>query len=192
VISAVGKQNEDQLIYFSGGDLYSVTGVHVDAGSPLTRTLEGRLEVVSVLGQHQISLPKEELVSILNGAPLDAILQGQAQQLELVSSENEELMKGGEHIAMPTDNHLLHMKKHAELMNSSEVRLRGEINEEVLASIEEHLQLYNDPNHFRLQMALGYAQVPIMPNDQMGGGSGPPPEGGQQVQQESEELQGVT
>lgn len=159
-IQVVGEKNAEQLIQFGPADLYSVSGVVVDTGSSILRTTEGKLEVVGLLSQNRIPVPKEEIVAILNGAPLEALTEGVEGQNDVATRENESLMSGEGHQALATDNHLYHMKKHVSVLNSPSARNDPQLAEDVLVAVMEHIEMYNDPGIFELQLALGYAEIP--------------------------------
>lgn len=162
-IQIVGQSQRNAVEAFTAEDLYSVVGVKVKATSPLTRTPEGRIEVAQLLSDFGVSLPKEEILSILNGAPLDALVEGQQKEVDAVNAENEMLMVGRDVIVLPTDNHLFHVKKHASILADPRAREDPQLIETVLAHMMQHLRLYNDPAHFEFQLALGYADIPPSP-----------------------------
>jgi hypothetical protein len=179
-ISIVGKRGQSSLIEFTADDLYDVTGVTVDIGSEITQTLPGRIQVMELMRQNQIQMNKEDLVAILNGAPLDVLTEGVQGELDTVNSENEELLEGRPHRAIATDPHLLHIRKHVQVLSTPQARRSPELTNHVLAAVMEHHQLYNTPGVFDLQLDLGYAELP--PNfaqgkaGPAGGGPAPTPE----------------
>ncbi|MBN1605864.1 MAG: hypothetical protein JW940_04490 [Polyangiaceae bacterium] len=172
----LSRSEEAAIISFTAEDLFDVAGVAVQAGNSLTRTLEGRLEVINLLAQNRVAVPKEEIISILNGAPLDTLTESAEGQVEVATAENEQIMAGGTHLALPTDNHLLHIKKHAAIFNTPAARQDSALIENALAACWEHLDMYNDLGHFEFQMALGYAEFPPSGGAQAPGGK-PPAQG---------------
>ncbi len=176
-IRIAGTAEADALTSYAADDLYDVVGIMVKPGSRITRTTEGRLEIVNLLSQNGVSLPKEELLSIINGAPIEAITAAAEGQTRAAQAENEALMRGEPHRVLWPDNHMLHIKKHVQLLSNPTVRARDEIVQSVLNAITEHFLHYNNPKIFEAQVALGYATVP--PSPQGGaGGSRPPISGG--------------
>lgn len=170
-VQAVGEKNRAELVSFTNEDIKDISGIAVQKANGLLRTPEGKLEILQVLSQLNISVPKEEAISILEGHPLEAITEGVEGQLEVATAENEALMRGEKtHIALPTDNHLMHIKKHVMILNTPEARLEDQLVQDTLAAIMDHMEQYNDPGLFNLQMALGYAEIPPT-------GAGAPPEG---------------
>lgn len=177
LISVVGKNNESSMKLFAAEDLYSVTGVSVRPGSRLTRTTEGRLEILRLMSQSGVSLSPEDVVAVIEGAPLDVATGGVQGQVQLALAENEALMVGGGHSAMFTDNHLYHMQQHSRVLNSPEARLNGSVVRQASNAILEHFSLYNNQKIREVQAALGYADLPLPPSTN-GGGAGrslPPP-----------------
>lgn len=173
LITVIGRENEDALVSFAAEDLYNVTGVNVQPGSRVARTTEGRMEILNILSQMGIALPKEEIVAIVNGAPIEAVTAGVEGQTDLAQAENESLMQGGFHKALFSDNHIYHMKKHAQVLNSPIARSQSNVVRGVLKAMMDHATLYNDPKVFEFQTALGYAEMPPSP-----GGGGPQKPGG--------------
>ncbi|HLU46840.1 MAG TPA: hypothetical protein VK116_02110 [Planctomycetota bacterium] len=189
VISILGVRGQNQLETYTGDDLYDVTSVVVEPQSAMTRTIDGRIELLQVLAQHQVPLPKEELVAILGGAPLSAMTEGVEGEAEVVAAENETLLSGGPHYALATDNHIFHVKKHAAVLTTPAARNDPNLSKAVLAAIMEHLQLaFGNPGIQQIQAALGYLPPglaigpPPAPASAGGGpqapGGEPPPPGG--------------
>lgn len=198
-IALIGESGANDLVTFSQGDIWDVTGVTVERGNPFTQTLGGKLELVDLLTRNNQPLPKEELVAILNGAPLEVMTEGVQGELDRVNWENEVLLKGGPHRALGTDNHILDIKKHVSLLSNPEARVDPELASHVLAAVLEHLQLYNDPVWFQTQIALGYATMPPAmlgaggpaQEQSNGGGAQPPQQPGGGAQAENEPAREV-
>ena len=159
----VGDSDIGDLIQFTSEDLFDVTNVIVERANPILKTVEGRLEVLQILQQNGIPLPRNELVAILEGAPITAMTETIERQTEMAARENDTLLAGGTHLPLITDDHIHHIKKHASLLDTAEARLDPELSRRVMAALLGHLQLYNDPNTFEYQLALGYARPDVPP-----------------------------
>jgi hypothetical protein len=183
VRTLVGKQDGDSLISFTPEDLFSVTSIQVKRGNPLMKTVQGRLETLGVLQQSGIQLPKEEMVSILEGAPLNAITKTIEGQVDFANAAVENLMDGGQDLPLATDNQLLMMKKFASILNSPTMREDPELTENVLSAIMSRWQLYNDPAIFELQLAFGYAEIPPLAGQREAQAQAPQPQSPQGPQQ---------
>jgi len=189
VLKLAGKRNRGYVLKLNEDSLVDVAGVSVRAGNSLTNTVEGRLEMLQVLGQLQVDLNLDNVVSIVEGAPLEAVTEDAQAKADRIREENEALLEGGTHVPIASDDHMADIQGHAALLNSPEMRGNPGARDAILAAIFQHWQLYNTPGIYDLQVALGQADVPPAMLGAMGAGpaggasqaSGGPPSEAQQA-----------
>ena len=125
------------------------------------QTVAGRLEIAEKL----MAIPKElwpDYVSVLEGRPLEDIFKGELSQSDLIFTENEHLMDGKPVIALATDDHGIHIQRHAQLLNDPHVRFKNDKINEILNHIEEHKKLAENTDPFLMAM-VRTGKVPEQP-----------------------------
>lgn len=167
VANIVGKNKRSYLKEFKGDDLDAVNRVVVDIGNPLARSTAGKMEIAEQLLQMKAITTYQEYMQVIQTGQLDVMTEDITSQLNLVRGENERMVEGGAVIAVFTDDHVLHIKDHAAILNDPDLRLDPELVQRVTVHIQEHIQLLQttDPN---LLTILG--QTPLAPPMQQ-----PPP-----------------
>ncbi len=144
---------------FSGENLQNIVGVKILTSNPLMQTISGRLEI----GEKLMTMPKEiwpAYVSILEGEPLQDIYKAELDEFDLIRAENEMLQNGQLVPALATDDHGLHVQKHAGIMNDPTVRMNNAAIKTILQHIEEHKQLAQNTDPM-LQAMVRTGKVPI-------------------------------
>lgn len=182
-MDVVGKANRSYMESFTKDDLTGVSRVHVEITSAISKTQAGRVEIANNLLQQGLIKRPEQYIAVLETGKLDPIIEAEQSELMNIKSENEELRKASQVIAIATDSHAQHIKEHKAVLDSPDARKNPSVVQAVLMHIEEHKQLWvtSDP---MLLMATGQ-QPPPMPQmmgpgmDGGGGGMPPIPEGGQ-------------
>lgn len=170
---------------FTGKDLEKVAGVSIQTQNPLMQSVAGRLEVAAQLAQIPDQDSKYDYVQILEGRPLDDVLDKFTSQTTLVHSENESLMRGEEVIAIATDSHPFHVREHSKLLNSPEVRRSNTHISAILEHIQEHVQLEKETSPELLSMIRGTPMA--MPQQ----GQQPPPQMAEEMLAPPSEEEGV-
>ena len=82
-------------------------------------------------------------------------------------------MEGDQVPVLLTDRHMLHIREHTVPLASPEARSQADLVSNILAHIQEHLNVLMDPAQAQILLLLG--QQPMQP---MGPPGGPPPPGG--------------
>ncbi len=137
-----GKTKQPLMKYFSGADLQGINRVIVDSANPLTKTSAGRVEIANQLLQTpgMIKTP-EQYLSVLTTGTLEPIYEHDRSRQYLTRSENEALLNGEQVTALLTDDHAIHALEHSCVLNSLEARKRPDIVQNVLAHIQEHMDM---------------------------------------------------
>lgn len=159
LMALVGKHKKSYIGAFSGEDLENVDRVKVVAGNAMTATLAGRVEIADKMLAAGFLRNREEYVTVMTTGQLDALLEGEEAQLNVIREEGERLMEGGPHRASVLDYHVLHMREHHAVMNSTAARQDPMLAEASLASIMEHMQMLMDPMVQAFQTVLGYPTI---------------------------------
>lgn len=176
IISIAGKNQKFRLMEFSGDDLENINRVVAAQGNPLTKTLSGRVELANnMINQGLLSNPQEYLTVIETGQ-IEPATGAESAELDLVHDENEALLDGTAVQAIVTDNHVLHVKEHKQVLASVEARKDPALVQATLLHINDHISLMAqaDPG---LMSVLGYASLQAPPPPPGTPGS-PTPAGG--------------
>lgn len=168
-IYVAGINNRSELREFQKDDLESIDRVIVQMGNPLSRTLAGRLEIATQLLQAGLVKVPEEFLTVLQTGQLKPLTDTLDSQLSVIHQENEALKLGQPTSALMTDDQSLHLKKHAAVLDSLEMRGNPIILQSVLSHIAQHQQLLMSPAYASYASVLGYQFPPPMPMPQMGG-----------------------
>ncbi len=180
LVRVVGEDEAAYVESFKRSMIENITGVRVRAGNALSKTIAGKLAIADNLLAHGFVRTPEEYLRVLNTGQLKALTRSDQAQLDTISDENKHLRAGapnGPVEALMIDNHALHIREHAALLNKVETRQDQGVASAVLAHILTHIKLLDDVMGARIQIALGY-QVPNPPLMPPAGPEGPPPGGG--------------
>lgn len=184
----VGKYNQHLLKEFTGDDLSSISRVVVESAGSLAKTTSGRMQIAQDLLQNQLIRTPEEYLSVINTGKLEPMTEGQTRQLYLIRQENERLANGIACRALPTDNHILHIKENSTVLDDPELRSSAEAGDPeadaVLSAayqhLLEHVGFAADPALANLISSLGYQPIAApLPPEQAAGGTPPADAGGQ-------------
>lgn len=174
-------QKGGQTVYKSvlGEHVANVSGIQLETVNPLMKTFAGRLEI----GEKLLSMPKEiwpEYVSIIEGRPFGEIYKGEIGESDLITQENEALENGQKIPVLATDDHPMHIKKHAEILADVGNRTNGRSVQATLDHMMEHYTQIKTADPVLLGIIQtgripegGIPQPPPQPNQ--GGPSGLPP-----------------
>lgn len=138
LLSIIGKDSKAQVKEFVGKDLAAIKKVRITTTNPLMNTLAGRVSTADNLLKNGLIKDVQEYFSVLEGEPPSKLYSVELSENDLISSENEALMEGKPVKAVFTDDHPVHIRKHAALINDNEIRMNGQNTEAVLAHIMEH------------------------------------------------------
>lgn len=172
IAAIAGLSNTAKLKEFKSEDIEDISRVYVDVGNALAQTTAGRLEILTNMLQMGLQLTPEKYLEIMNTGNLKSATQGMTDELDVITAENEALLRGDEVIAIATDYHSKHIAEHRDVLADPELRKDPELVRRTLAHIEEHLNLQRTTDPDLLAMIKEQALAPL-------GGSpvGPQPQG---------------
>ena len=169
IAQIAGKSNRAKVKEFVGEDLNLISRVTVESVNPISQTLAGRVQMAQDLLQipGAIKTPQHYFEVIQTGT-LEPLIEHETSQMLYIRSENEELSDGGKCSAVLTDQHLLHIKEHATVLDSIDARRNVQIIQNVTAHINEHIAILKspDPNVQAILISLGQqslGQPPAQP-----------------------------
>ncbi len=173
LISIVGKNKKTFIKDFTGGNINQVNRVTCEIGNPLSRTTAGKMEMASELLQMGIVKTSEQYYEVLETGNLDNMTEDSTMQLNLIRSENERIIDSQPVRAIITDDHVLHIKEHQNILADPELRFDEELTARTLAHIQEHIDLLKNADPLIMQIvgqpAVGGQQAP-QPNGEVLGG----------------------
>jgi hypothetical protein len=138
IAAIVGVDSQTKLSEFTGDDLQTINRVLVDVGNPLAMTTAGRVQMAEQLLQMSLIDTPEKYLEVMNTGKLTAITSNNTNQLLLVRTENEHLLKGDiEVLAIHTDKHSLHIREHSSVLGDPKLRYTDP---DLIGRVDAHLQ----------------------------------------------------
>lgn len=176
VIALVGKNNRPLLKEFTGEKISSINRVVVDMGNPLSRTIAGRVQMADQMLQMNLIKNPQQYIQVINTGRIDAMFEGEMDELLLIKKENEELMEGNNPLTAPTDKHSMHINEHTAVINDPELRNDPTLLKNVMDHIEGHLNMLRtvDPALLQMRGEQPLPQVNQLPPSEQGGQSSSP------------------
>lgn len=168
-----GKNGKSSTIDFTGEQLKSIKKVKITLANPLMQTMAGRTDIAEKLVQSGMIKNIQQYISVLDGAPLETLYEDELSENDLMAEENEALLKGEEIIALSTDDHPMHIRRHSALLNDPKVRLKNQRTKAIIDHISEHVALENNTDPMLKAMVR----------------TGKAPEGGQMLPQQPQQQQ---
>lgn len=142
VASIMGASSRPFQREFTADDLTQINRVVVEATSPLSKTVAGRIEIAeSLFAKGMIQTPKQYVNIILTGQ-LEPAIEGTSHELLNIRAENEELREGRPVKAIITDIHTDHIQEHRSILSNPESRRNPLLIKATLDHIQEHLNLW--------------------------------------------------
>lgn len=179
VANILGRSARPFRKEFTGDDLSEINRVSVEAVSPLSKTVAGRIEIAdNLLEKGFIETPKQ-YIAVLTTGRLDPAIGGTQSELLNIRAENEDLQELKPVAVVITENHADHVREHRTVIENPEAKKNPDLIKLVTDHIKSHIDQWRqmDP---ALLMILG--QQPPPPPPQMGlppGPGAPPPPGPQ-------------
>lgn len=174
IASIAGKSNRARVKEFKGTDLEGINRVSVEQINPVSKTAAGRLTMAQDMLKGGLIHTVQHYFEVVMTGTLDSLYEHETSQILMIRSENEDLTDGKMPIAVLTDDHVLHAKEHATVLDSPEARTNPMITKNVTAHIQEHFNIASDPKVADILKFLG--QNPI---GSASPAQGPPPPGAQ-------------
>lgn len=165
VIEVVGKHDQVTQQTFTGEDLKGVARVVVESGNAYTDTVAGKTEMANHLMERGLIRNPQEYITVLKTGNLEPLMDAEMAQLRLVHDENEQLQEGNPQVeALPEDAHVMHVREHQSLLQSTQARGDLGFRTLVQAHMMQHWQFLYDPNIIYQMQVLGFeAPPPPMP-----------------------------
>lgn len=185
VMTLVGKNNRPLLKEFTGEKISSINRVVVDMGNPLSRTIAGRVQMAEQMMQMKIIKNPQQYFQVINTGRMDAMYEGEVDDLMLIKKENEELLEGKNPLVSPMDKHSVHIDEHSAVLADPDLRSDPNFVKIVMDHIEGHMNALRNTDPALLQMRGEQALPPLQQNNNPPGGqpqNGPP---GQQPPQQA-------
>lgn len=162
MITIAGKSKKMYQKFFTKDDISNISRVQVNIGSPLMKSLAGRVQVADNLLNKDMIKIKEEYISLIETGQSDSLVESEMSQLMLVRQENEDLSNGVEVPVTAFDNHPLHMLEHATVFSSPEARRDPKILTVAMAHMQEHMKVWKDWSQTDPQMLAALKIQPLM------------------------------
>lgn len=173
LVTIAGKNNEKQVKSFVGDDLEPIKDIRIQLQNPMMQTISGRVNIADKLAERGQIKDLQQYISILDGEPLDTLVQQELSENDLIANENETMQEGTPVEAIATDNHALHIFRHKTLLNDPKVRQDGSYTALVLEHIQQHLELAKNTDPM-LQGMAATGMMPEMPPPPPGAPGGEP------------------
>jgi len=113
-------------------------------------TTAGKVQMAEQLLQMKIITTPEQYLQVMNTGNLQPMMESSDNKLTLIKRENEALLEGDiEVMAIATDDHAIHIREHAAILNDPIMRTTNpEVITRVLNHSQEHIKLLQetDPN----------------------------------------------
>ncbi len=182
-----GRNNMAQVKEYTGDSLKNIHSISITLQNPIMQTLAGRIEVTDKLMQTGMIKTPQDYFTVMDGGDISNLTDNETTENDLVMAENEMLSDGQEVIALWSDNHAYHVRKHKKLLDDPNVRMYSDKIEAIQNHIFEHGRLAKETDPF----LYGMAQTGQAPQAQPG--SLPPPPSGMggdsaQMEQNPEDL----
>lgn len=165
IAAIVGLDNQTKLTEFTGEDLDMINRVLVDVGNSLAQTTAGRVAMAEQLLQMKLIDSPEKYLEVMNTGKLTALTSNNENQLLLVRTENEHLLKGDiEVMAIHTDKHSLHIREHSAVLGDPKLRYTDpELIQRVDAHLQQHYEILRNTPPEILALIGEQSLAPQMP-----------------------------
>jgi len=143
VARLAGKNKQYLLREFTAADLQDIDRVTVDVGSPLMRTVSGKMTIADKLMELQPA-ERQLYMSIISAGTYEPLLEGDQSQAMRIRQENERLMDGVQVRALIFDPHWIEVRQHLTVLDNPTLREPGPENEAVASAVLSHIQEHMD------------------------------------------------
>jgi len=177
VVHIVGTAKRSLALTFKGDDLNDIQRVLARPSNPMMQTVQGRWSLADMMAQRGVIKDPTMLLTVIETGSLDALTEGQEMSNINIKYENEMLREGKTVPVRPTDDHVAHLREHANITSDVHMRLAQPGTEEYaaiqacIAHEQEHMRFLGDPAFAPLLIALGQQPMVIQPG-QIGSSGG--------------------
>ena len=148
MIREVGKNYQASDKEFVGSDLDPIKNIKISVSNPLMQTIAGRSDLAEKLLNMGVIKDAQEYLGLINGDDPANLYKTEMSENDLITSENDALLKDGQVVALSSDDHARHCREHAGLLNDPQVRFNNKAVPVILEHIQEHIQLARDTDPF--------------------------------------------
>lgn len=175
----VGKGNRSYLKEFYGKDVNMIDRVVVQLGSPFLQTDAGKAQMAQDLLNSPSGLNPREYLEVIETGSLEPLTEGPHREMMYIKQENEMLADGGVVKAVLTDDDMLHIQEHKNVIADGRLRMATDpqavkIVQNTLTHIAEHEQNFVFKQQNRPVLMALLKQAPPAPPPAPGGGAPPP------------------
>lgn len=144
IIDIVGEGQIAFVKEFKSQDLQNIKRIKIRTQSPLMNSISGRLqlgEAIMPMLQNNQSSAIVKYLSLLNGAPVDDMFEIEFDENMAAQQEVDALIEGRPVAPMMTDNHPIFIRELMKLIYNPIVRVNTELSSQVMAVIEQRVQM---------------------------------------------------
>ena len=174
VVAISGINNTTEMKSFKSDDIKSINRVIVDRGNALMNSTAGRAQVAENLLQMGLITNIEDYLMVLNTGNLNVMTDPKVDNSILIISENEAMIRGEVQQAIWSERHSIHIQKHMEVLNDSELKKDPALVQLVLEHVQEHVNILRTADPAILQM-IGEQSLAPAPNPGNMGQQNQPP-----------------
>ena len=174
-----GKANQYLVKEFTSEDLSGIDRVSVDVGSPIMRSVSGKMTVADKVMALPNAADRALYLGLVKTGTYEPMFEaGQSQQMR-IRQENEMLMEGRPHQPLLTDPHWLEIPQHLTVLDNPKLREptpeNQAIQQAVLDVITQHRQLFSQMPPDLVLMVGGPEALAMWQTAQQALGLVPPP-----------------
>lgn len=132
-----------------------IEDITVTAANPLSQTAAGRLQLVELFKPFALTI--EQTQSVAETGKLEPLTQGLRDELILIASENESILKGETPAVLITDSHQMHCREHKAATYAIDSRQDPKVTDAANAHIKAHLDVLLNPANAQILKIFGQA-----------------------------------
>jgi len=137
ILRAVGESQRHLLEgsrFFTSKQLEPLDTIELEESNPMEDTPQGRQSMLDFYGERGLANTQENIEAVMRTGRLPKVTDAIRSENILIDAENELIRRGQMPMVYPTQNHVLHMRQHAETtMNIPALK-----NEALLKAHDEH------------------------------------------------------
>lgn len=126
---------------FSQQDLSGIHRLYAKSANPAMQTAAFRKSIADELLERGLIKTASEYFAILQTNDPDIATDDGETEVINILQENEAILAGQPHRALETDNHQLHIRKHAALLDAPDARANEGLVNAVAQAVQEHVQM---------------------------------------------------
>jgi hypothetical protein len=115
--------------------------------------------------QMKIIKNAQQYFQVINTGRLEAMYEGETDDLLLIKKENEDLLEGRNPLVSPMDKHSVHIDEHSAVLADPDLRSDPDFVKIVMDHIEEHLNMLRNTDPALLQIRGETPLPPLQPNN---------------------------